>query len=99
MQAAGNPDSGVVLMRQAVALLEAGGGTRLLSGMSALAELLRLSGRQREAVPYQRRVLSELAAAGYGETEAFPNVVSQLERSLSELGEFGPWRSSPADGG
>jgi hypothetical protein len=56
--------------------------------MSALAELLRLGRHPREAIPYQQRILAELEAAGHGDTEAFPNSFSFLERSLSELGEF-----------
>ncbi len=50
--------------------------------------MLRLSGRTREAVPYFRRILVDLEAAGFGETEAFPNVVGFLAVSLWDLGEL-----------
>lgn len=89
LQATGQPDSAVALVTRSVELLEGtGSDIRHLSAMTALSEVLRLSGRPREAIPYQRRLIAELEAAGYGETEAFPNVVSFLERSLADLGEF-----------
>ena len=50
--------------------------------------MLRLSGRIREAVPYFRRILADLEALGYGETDAFPNVVNFLSTSLTDLGEL-----------
>ena len=93
LQATGNQDSGIVLMKRAVVLLEkedrgGAGGTRFLNTLTNLGELLRLSGRPREALPYQQRTISELEATGHGDTEAFPNALSFVERSLSELGEF-----------
>ena len=54
---------------------------------NSLAEVLRLSGRTREAVPYFRRILADLEAMGYAETEAFPNVV-ELPRDVAG----GSWR-------
>jgi hypothetical protein len=56
--------------------------------MNSLAEVLRRSGRIREAVPYFRRILAQLEALGYGETDAFPNVVNFLSTSLMDLGEL-----------
>jgi serine/threonine-protein kinase len=89
LQAEGQGDSGVVLLQRALALVEGDSiATRTLSVMNALSEVLRLSGRTREAVPYQQRLLGELEAWGYAETEVYPNVAAFLERSLADLGEF-----------
>jgi hypothetical protein len=94
-QASGNADSGIALLRQAVALVEDDDrSTRQLRIMNSLSELLRLSGRPREAVPYQRRFLAELEATGHGDTESFANLATFLERSLSDLGEFASVDSS-----
>jgi serine/threonine-protein kinase len=88
LQARGNADSGVARLERAVAVAATtpGGGQRL-SRISSLAEVLRLSGRTREAVPHFRGILAELEARGYGDTEGFPNVVSFLSQSLWDLGE------------
>jgi eukaryotic-like serine/threonine-protein kinase len=89
LQATGKPDSGVALLKQAVAIAsETPGNEQLLGLTNSLAEVLRLSGRTREAVPHFRRILAELEASGYGETEAFPNVVGFLAASLWDLGEI-----------
>ena len=89
LQATGSPDSGVALLQRAVAIAgDTPGGSQLLGVTNSLAEVLRLSGRTREAVPYFRRILAELDAAGYGETEAYPNVVGFLAASLWDLGEI-----------
>jgi serine/threonine-protein kinase len=89
LQATGNPDSGIALLQQAVALVESDpSGNRRLGMTNSLAEVLRLSGRTREAVPHFRRILAELEAMGYGDTEAFPNVVGFLSASLADLGEI-----------
>jgi hypothetical protein len=56
--------------------------------LNSLADVLRLAGRTREAVPYFRQIVAELDANGYGETEAFPNVVWFLSASLVDLGEL-----------
>ena len=56
LQATGNPDSAVVLLKQAVDLASQAPeatGSRLTN---SLAEVLRLSGRTREAVPYFRQI-------------------------------------------
>jgi len=50
--------------------------------------VLRLSGRTREAVPYFQRILADLEAMGYADSETFPNVVNFLATSLVDLGEF-----------
>ena len=63
-------------------------GGRQLSVENSLAEVLRLSGRTREAVPHFRHILAELEATGYGDTDAWPNVVAFLAASLEELGEL-----------
>jgi eukaryotic-like serine/threonine-protein kinase len=95
LQAEGRADSGVVLLRRALALSEADSNAlRTLTLTYNLAELLRLGGRTREAVLYVRRVLAGLEAAGYGDTEKVPNVVSLLWLSLMELGEFAALDSS-----
>src|SRR5262249_37240767 len=97
LQATGQADSGIALLRRAAALAEADSmGTRRLSAANALAEVLRLSGRTREAVPQFRRILAELEATGFGDTEQFPNVVGFLSASLSELGEYAALDSSLA---
>jgi serine/threonine-protein kinase len=88
LQATGSPAAGVALLEQALALSGAEAGNQLrLTVMNALAEVLRLSGRTREAVPYFRAILAELEAMGYGETETVPNVVGFLAASLLDLGE------------
>ena len=90
LQATGNPDSAVALLKRAVDRREDyARATRSGSGFTnSLAEVLRLSGRTREAVPYFRQILAELEAAGFGETETFPNVVGFLAVSLWDLGEL-----------
>jgi tetratricopeptide (TPR) repeat protein len=95
LQATGRADSGIALLRRAVLMAEAdSSGSRRLAAANALAEVLRLSGRAREAVPQFRRILAELDATGFGDTEAFPNVVGFLSASLAELGEFAALDSS-----
>jgi len=89
LQATGKPDSGIALLKRAVRIEEdEPGSTEALGRMNSLAEVLRLSGRIREAVPYFRRILAQLEALGYGETDAFPNVVNFLSTSLTDLGEW-----------
>ncbi len=89
LQATGRPDSGITLLERALALAGAGqSGEQRLTLTHSLAEVLRLSGRTREAVPYFRRVLADLEALGYGDTESFPNVVGSLWASLVDLGEL-----------
>jgi serine/threonine-protein kinase len=86
-QAVGNGDSAVALLKRAAALVDSI-ATRRLEVRNALIEVLRLTGHSREAVPYQLSDLVALEAAGYGETESFPNLASFLERLLADLGEF-----------
>jgi serine/threonine-protein kinase len=89
LQATGSPDSGVALLKRALALVEAApDGEQRLGLANSLAEVLRLSGRTREAVPYFQRILAELEATGYGESEAVPNVVNFLASSFVDLGEM-----------
>ncbi len=89
LQATGNPDSGIALLERAVAIAGTTPGDAQRLGLTnSLAEVLRLSGRTREAVPYFRRILADLEAAGFGDTEAFPNVVGFLAVSLWDLGEI-----------
>jgi len=95
LQATGKPDSGVALLKRALALVEsAPDGEQRLGLANSLAEVLRLSGRTREAVPYFRRVLTELEAMGYGDAESFPNVVGFLAASYIDLGEMATLDSS-----
>ena len=85
----GSPDSGIALLERAVAIAGTTPGDAQRLGLTnSLAEVLRLSGRTREAVPYFRRILADLEAAGFGDTEAFPNVVGFLAVSLWDLGEI-----------
>ncbi len=89
LQATGKPDSGIALLKRAVALGEGEAASQQQLGiMNSLAEVLRLSGRTREAVPYFRRILTDLETMGYAETEAYPNVVNFLSTSLVDLGEL-----------
>ena len=95
LQAAGKPDSGIALLKRAVALGEnEPANQQQLGVMNSLAEVLRLSGRTREAVPYFRRILADLESMGYAETDAFPNVVNFLVTSLVDLGEFSAYDST-----
>jgi eukaryotic-like serine/threonine-protein kinase len=89
LQATGSPDSGIALLKRAVSLAgEEPGDERRLGLLNSLADVLRLSGRTREAVPYFRQILAELEAQGYGETELFPNGAWFLSVSLLDLGEL-----------
>ena len=91
--AAGKSDSGIAQLRRAVAIVNddentTDNTTDRLATINDLAEALRLSGRPRESVPYHRQVVAELDSAGYGMAEQVPNVLTFLNGSLSELGEF-----------
>jgi serine/threonine-protein kinase len=86
---AGESDQAVARLEEALAIEQAEpNGGRQLSVENSLAEVLRLSGRTREAVPHFRHILTELEANGYGDTDAWPNVVAFLAASLEELGEL-----------
>jgi hypothetical protein len=54
----------------------------------SLADVLRLSGRTREAIPIHERLMASLESRGYGETEDFTVLVTTMERAFSDLGEF-----------
>jgi tetratricopeptide (TPR) repeat protein len=87
--AAGKADSGIAQLRRAVAIVNDDENTTdRLATINDLAEALRLSGRPRESVPYHRQVVAQLDSAGYGMAEQVPNVLTFLNGSLSELGEF-----------
>ena len=89
LQATGQPDSGIALLKQAVAIAEGPAASSQYLGLkNSLADVLRLSGRTREAVPYFRQILADLEQLGYGEAESFPNVVNYLATSLLDLGEY-----------
>lgn len=89
LQAEGKVDQAVAALEQALAIEQAEpDGGRSLSVENSLAEVLRLSGRTREAVPHFRHILAEMEANGYGDTEGWPNVVAFLAASLEELGEY-----------
>ena len=95
LQATGQPDSGIALLRRALTLGdEDPGNTQQIGLTNSLAEVLRLSGRTREAVPLFRQILVDLDALGYGNTESFPNVVNFLATSLVDLGEFAAYDST-----
>jgi eukaryotic-like serine/threonine-protein kinase len=89
LQATGRADSGIALLKRAVALGEnEAASAQQISLTNSLAEVLRQTGRTREAVPYFQRMLASLEAMGYGETEMVPNVVSYLATSFVDLGEL-----------
>jgi serine/threonine-protein kinase len=95
LQATGKPDSGIALLRHALTLGdEDPGNTQGIGLTNSLAELMRLSGRTRDAVPYFRQILVQLDTLGYGNTESFPNVVNFLATALVDLGEFAAYDST-----
>ena len=48
-------------------------------------------------MPHFRHILTELEANGYGDTDAWPNVVAFLAASLEELGELAELNGSLRD--
>jgi tetratricopeptide (TPR) repeat protein len=95
LQATGKPDSGIALLRHALTLGDDDpGNTQGIGLRNSLAELMRLSGRTRDAVPYFQEILVQLETLGYGNTESFPNVVNFLATSLVDLGEFAAYDST-----
>jgi serine/threonine-protein kinase len=88
LQATGHSDSGVVLLKRAVGLVGDSTASNTANMMNALADVLRLSGRPREALPIQQRLLGALEDWGRGETDEFASAVAVLERAWSDLGEF-----------
>ena len=89
LQAAGNVDSAVALLRGAATLVERDSAdTDRMRVYNVLGDLLRLAGRPREALPYQRYHVAQVQRTGRDETEELANVTTFLERSLSDLGEF-----------
>ena len=86
-QASGQGDTAVTLLSQAVALLKDTDVRRLPLAV-ALSDMMRLAGRHREAAAAQQENLDAMIRAGYANTDAFPNVVTFLDRSLADLGEF-----------
>jgi len=87
LQARGQPDSAIAFLRQAVGLAISN-DTRRLALIISLSEVLRFTGRHRESAEASERVLRELERAGYGNTDMLPNVVTFVDRSLADLGEF-----------
>jgi eukaryotic-like serine/threonine-protein kinase len=89
LQLDGQADSAVKLMQVAVRVaMDEQNATEELKMLVMLSEMLRQANRNREAIVPQLRVLRELEATGYGNTEQVPNVMSFLDRSLADLGEF-----------
>lgn len=86
--AAGESQAGIPLLVRAASLADTDVKSLQLQLLNDLASGLRLGGRTREAIPYQRRVLAELDSAGYGNTEEVPNMATFLAGSLAELGEM-----------
>jgi len=87
--AGGDAAAALPLLLRAVALTEGDPrGLLRLSMLNDLAGVLRAEGRTREASTYQARIVTELAEAGYGNTDIMPNVVLFLASSLFELGEL-----------
>jgi eukaryotic-like serine/threonine-protein kinase len=82
------PDSGVALLRRALALAENGAEPVRMQMLNDLATALRSIGETREASRYYQQNLNELESAGYVGTDAVPNMVSFVTSALSELGEL-----------
>lgn len=87
LQARDQPDSAIAFLRQAVGLTTSNDARRLSLAV-ALSEVLRLTGRNRESAEASEQVLAELVQSGYGNTDMLPNVVTFVDRSLADLGEF-----------
>jgi eukaryotic-like serine/threonine-protein kinase len=86
--AAGERDSGIALLRQALPLVESDRTNAFrLSAINDLADVLRQGGRIRDAIPYQARVLAELDSTGFRDTDDVPNVLTFLVNSMAELGD------------
>jgi serine/threonine-protein kinase len=88
LQATGHGDSAVVLLQRAVAMVGDSSASNSITMMNSLADMLRLTGRPREAIPIQHRLLNALDDWGRGETDEFEAAVAVLERAWSDLGEF-----------
>src|SRR5581483_8975673 len=87
--AAGKADSGIVLLRRAVAASnEKWNASDRLAIMNDLAEAYRFANRPREGLPYHRQVVAELDSSGFGTAEQVPNTLTFLVGSLWELGEY-----------
>ena len=87
--AEGRPDSGVAILRRAVATAEGDRVASLrLQVLNDLASSLRVIDRTREAATYQRRIVAELDSTGFSGTEILSNVATFLTSSLGELGEL-----------
>jgi len=87
LQARGQGDSAVALLKQAITLVTAA-EIRRLGLIVALSEVLRFAGRHRESAEASTQVLAELERTGYSNTEMLPNVVTFVDRALADLGEF-----------
>ncbi|MBK6844688.1 MAG: serine/threonine protein kinase [Gemmatimonadetes bacterium] len=89
LEASGQGDSAVTLLRQAVALFDDKPTDSYRLGMiTALSELLRLTNHHREAAALQQKVVRDLVGVGLTNAEAFPNVLTFLDRTLADLGEL-----------
>jgi len=88
LQATGHGDSGVVLLKSATAMVGDSISSNESKMMNSLADVLRLSGRPREAIPIQLRLLRAYEDWGRGETDDFESLMNVLERAWSDLGEF-----------
>ena len=85
----GDPAGAVPLAREGVAASELSAGLLLrLEALNLLAEALRASGRTREAAEQHLRILRELDAAGYTQSDLPGNVLGFAASTLNELGEF-----------
>ncbi|HEX5075178.1 MAG TPA: serine/threonine-protein kinase [Gemmatimonadaceae bacterium] len=88
LQATGHADSGIAMLERAADLVGDSIGANSARVMNSLADVLRLSGRPREAIPIQQRLLNAFEDWGRGDTNEFPSVVAVLERAWFDLGEF-----------
>ena len=86
--AEGKPDEAIPVFERAVELTERAQENGLrLPLLIDLSSALRAVGRTREAAEYQRLVVMDREAAGFGGTLVLPSILGYLTASLYELGE------------
>jgi eukaryotic-like serine/threonine-protein kinase len=89
LQLDGQADSAVQLMQLAVkSAADERNATEELATLVTLSEMLRFANRHREGIAAQQRALREMDEMGYGNSEQMLNILSFIDRSLADLGEF-----------